>query len=100
MAVKVFCLPPNIGGYQADGTFKITINFSIYTDTPAVNYMNNSFELNLPLGTNPYSVYSEVFQTIVSFAVQNGFAEPTKADVFGYIPTPFAVLLPDLPAFA
>jgi hypothetical protein len=101
MAVKVFCTLPTIQGYQVDppNSFLVDIVFTIYTSDP-IAVQNGSTSVTVPIGTSPYAVYGEVYQKIVDITTQYQLETPTKNDIFGYIPTPFSILLPDLPAFA
>jgi hypothetical protein len=101
MSVKVFCLNPLMGGYQTEppDTFEMTVNYVVYrSNNGSPTLDNGSVNIHIPIGTSPYAVYSQIYQHIYDFTVQLG--EPaTKNDIFGYVPTPFSVLLPDLPSF-
>ena len=101
MATKAFLLQPTLQGYQQDtGMFRMVITYDIYGDDNGPTHDNGSFIMDVPPGSNPYQVYSTVYQNIVDRTGNVQFPTVlTKNDVFGYIPTPFTVLLPDLPTF-
>lgn len=100
MSVKVFCNQATVQGYQTDpaGAFRIFIDFQIFTDSGY--HSSNSVTLDIPGGTTGYEVYALVYQRILSDCEAAQIEAPKKSDVFGYLPTPFDVLLPDLPSFA
>ena len=102
MTIKIFLMTPTIIGYIGDppDQFKFIVPFNMYESGPPINVHERIAEIIVPAGTTPYAVYQQVWQTVYDACVGQGLPPPSKDDVFGIIPTPFAVLLPDLPQFA
>ena len=101
MAIKVFCDQAQLQGYtNAQGTFHIAVNYTIFYISGGVPGNNSvAFSLDIPPATTPYEVYGLLFQDVLANCARLNLDTPTKADVFGYIPASFDILLPDLPAF-
>jgi hypothetical protein len=101
MSVKVFIGQPTMQGFQVDppNVFRMIIDFQLHKNEPEPAHDTGSFIVDMPPGATPYEVYATVFQKIVEVCQGAQYPIPTKNDIFGYIPTPFAALLPDMPSF-
>ena len=101
MGIKVFCKVPEIGGYVGSPPdhFDISITYAIYTsDTTEANEYSDTISINF--GDTAIDVYAAVYAAILARCAGLSLPTPAKTDIFAYVPTMMAQLLPDLPAMA
>lgn len=106
MAIKVFCNPAYVNGYQnnpADG-FKITVPIRVFSDTGGEENGPRNFdadvEVVVPLGANAIDVYTAAYAGILTQCANIGWPTPAKTDIYGFVPVGMWTVLPDLPAIA
>lgn len=101
MAIKVFCAQPQFGGYQTNPSdvFLITVGYEVFEDTGGENNgpraLAGMSTLYMPLGSTPLDVYETLHSEILTACSTEGYSTPAKADIFGFVPASFAVLIPD-----
>jgi hypothetical protein len=105
MAIKVFCHEASFTNYEGDPLqFGIQVPYSVYcSDGGADNaprYFEDVVSLGMEIGSTPTDVYSGVYSAIQAACTGAGYPQPSKADMYAYVPTPFVTLLPSIPDFA
>jgi len=93
MQIKVFCSLPGVQGFTDQNTFHIAVDYIIYRSTPESH--SDSVSIDYPVDENPVMTYANVYQHILNTCSQLGWETPTKADIFGFVPVPFYMLVPD-----
>lgn len=106
MPVKVFCDIPTTNGYYGNPVegFQIEIKYTVHQsdggDNNDARWFKDVCWVDVPVGGSPQFVFANAFDSIKAACLANGYPEPTKDDVFGYVPAAFSSLLPDQPAIA
>ena len=105
MAVKVICHEATFGGYAGSPPqFQVSVPYSVYQSNGGVDdaprYFEDVVSLNMDIGSTPEDVFAGVYSTIQSACSACGYPTPTKADMYGYVPTSFLTLLPPDPEIA
>ena len=101
MAVKVFLGLPTFNGYVGAPADHFTIEMSLQmfnSDGPQAE--SDSLALDIPLSATPPQVYGLAYAAVCGKVAGLLWPTPTKEDVFGFLPTPISVVLPDLPSLA
>lgn len=99
MAIKAFVREATFNGYSGDpAEFSISVPYSVYQSEGgadnAPRYFDDVVTLSLAIGSTPDDVYAGVYSAIQSTCAGYGYPVPTKAEMYGYVPTSFLTLLP------
>lgn len=95
MAIKVFVKPITSVQYVGDPPSQFVVNLPLLiAQSTALEVNGFEVSLAIPIGTTPAAVYQLAYDALLQFCADNGMETPTKADVYGYVPMDFSMLLP------
>ncbi len=105
MAIKVICHEAIFTNYSGDPLqLTIAVPYSVYCSNggqdDAPRYFEEVATLNMEIGSTPADVYAGVYSAIQAMCANVGYPAPSKADMYGYVPTSFVQLLPPEPSIA
>lgn len=96
--IKVFIQPLHRADYRGSPaiSFEFTVPYVVSMSEVNGEPLTEQGFLTVEIGidSSPASVYAVVYEKIKALCAANGWPEPSKADVFGFVPMDFNTLIP------